>query len=203
MTQPVPDAPRPALPFVPRQVLLFSGHMVDAPGRKPPRFPASRVEAAAQRIAAALDTLGAGPGDLALTQGAAGGDLLFAQACMARGVHLQLLLPLPEAAFIERSILPSADGPVWRRRFRALRATLPEPPRVADHELGALPPGADPWERANLWLLQAALAHGADKLRLVVLWDGGGADGPGGTRHMVQQAQRLGASVTWIDTRSL
>ena len=37
---------RLAPPFVPRQVLLFSGHMVDAPGRTEPRFP-PMLEAAA------------------------------------------------------------------------------------------------------------------------------------------------------------
>ncbi|MDH5541248.1 MAG: DUF4071 domain-containing protein, partial [Rhizobacter sp.] len=68
-------------PFVPRQVLLFSGHMVDAPGRAKPRFPAAMVPRASAEIEAVLDKLGAGEGDLALTQGAAGGDLIFAEAC--------------------------------------------------------------------------------------------------------------------------
>ena len=69
-------------PDGPRQTILFTGHMVDAPGRATPRFPATRIDAAARRIAAALDDIGAGPEDLALTQGAAGGDLLFAEACL-------------------------------------------------------------------------------------------------------------------------
>jgi len=75
----------------PRRTLLFTGHMVDAPDRAQPRFPATRVDAAARRIGAALDEIGAGPEDLALTQGAAGGDLLFAEACLARGVPLRTL----------------------------------------------------------------------------------------------------------------
>ena len=71
------------VPDGPRQTILFTGHMVDAPDRAVPRFPATRVDAAAHRIAAVLDEIGAGPEDLALTQGAAGGDLLFAEACLA------------------------------------------------------------------------------------------------------------------------
>lgn len=187
----------------PRQVLLFSGHMVDAPGRAAPRLPPDRLEAAVARIAAVLDDLGAGPGDIALSEGAAGGDILFGEACVARGVALQWLLPLPEPAFVRASVLPVADGASWRMRYDALRARLAVPPRIAEAELGPLPAGMDPWERGNLWLLETALGFGADKLHLIVLWDGGGGDGPGGTRHMVDEARRLAGQVHVIDTRSL
>ena len=125
----------------PRQVLLFSGHMIDAPGRRPPRFPAEKEPAAAQKIAEALDQLGAGPEDLALAQGASGGDLLFLETCRQRGVHLQLLLPLEEPAFIERSILPSAGGDKWRDRFYQLKSGLKDDPRIMPDELGPLPKG--------------------------------------------------------------
>src|SRR5690606_8967289 len=40
----------PAARFEPRQILLFSGHMVDAPGRATPRFPASKAPVAAKAI---------------------------------------------------------------------------------------------------------------------------------------------------------
>src|SRR2546423_9396206 len=100
-------APHPA-PFQPRKAILFAGHRLDEPGRSPARFPARHERAAAARIASALARLDAGPRDLALTQGAAGGDLLFGEACLARGVPLQLLLPLPEARFIAVSLRPSS-----------------------------------------------------------------------------------------------
>ena len=187
----------------PRQVLLFSGHRVDEPQRAQPRFPAAKAPAAAQRIADLLARLHAGPGDLALTQGAAGGDLLFAEACLARGVPLRLLLPMAEPAFIARSILPCEQGPAWRDRYLAVRAQLAEPPHVADAELGPLAAGEDAWERGNRWLLDSALAHGAKRLRFITLWDGGGADGPGGTRHMVAAVRRAHGRVLRIDTHEL
>jgi hypothetical protein len=190
-------------PFEPRQVLLFSGHRVDAPGRARPRFPASRVPQAAAAIARALDALGAGAGDLALVQGAAGGDLLFAQDCAARGVRVQLLLPLPEPEFIEQSVLGCAGGEDWRARYLDLRARLPDAPRAMPDELGPLPPHADAFERGNLWLLDTALARGVDKLRFICLWDGASEDGPGGTAQLVRAVQRHTARVTWIDTRLL
>jgi len=194
---------RLAAPFVPRQVLLFSGHMLDAPGRAVPRFPESKLPQATDALQRVLDTLGAGEGELLLTQGAAGGDLLCAEACRARGVRVQLLLPLEEPEFIERSVLPSASGEDWRRRYFELKAALALPPRVMPDELGPLPPGANAFERCNLWLLYTALAYGPEKVRFVCLWDGGGGDGPGGTAHMYNEVKRRTGRVSWIDTRKL
>jgi tetratricopeptide (TPR) repeat protein len=168
----------------PRHVLLFSGHMMDAPKRKTPRFPPDKENVAAQAIGAVLDQLGTSSEDLAFSQAAAGGDLLFIDACQNRGVRCRVLLPLIEPEFIERSILPSAGGENWRDRFYAMRSKLMEPIRIMPDELGPLPKGVDPFERCNLWLLYSALACGIDKVRFVTLWNGGGGDGPGGTAHV-------------------
>ena len=107
-----------------------------------------------------LDQLGAGPDDLALCQAAAGGDLLFLEACQQRGVRCQVLLPLPEPEFIERSILPSKGGGTWRERFFQMKDRLQDPIRIMPDELGPLPNGVDPFERCNLWLLYTTLAWG-------------------------------------------
>jgi hypothetical protein len=187
----------------PRRTILFTGHMVDAPDRATPRFPASRVDAAARRIVAALDDLGAGPEDLALTQGAAGGDLLFAEACLARGVPLRLLLPLALPEFIAASLLPVVDGAAWHARFRAVVDRLDESPREAPAVLGPLAPAEDAFVRANLWLLETALAFGADRLVCICLWDGRGGDGPGGTRHLVDAVRAAGGRVVRIDSNLL
>lgn len=190
-------------PFVPRQVLLFSGHMIDAPGRTPPRLPADKEGAAAARLAQALDAAGAGEGDLALSQAAAGGDLLFVEACQARGVRCQVLLPFDEPTFIAESLLPSVSGEAWRERWFAAKARLADAPRVMPVELGPLPRGVNPYERCNLWLLYSALAWGADRLRFFCLWNGSGGDGPGGTRHMHDEVKRRTGRVAWVDTRTL
>jgi tetratricopeptide (TPR) repeat protein len=192
---------KPADRWEPRQVLLFSGHMIDAPDRPVPRFPADKDPIAARRIGEALTQLGAGPDDLALCQAAAGGDLLFLEACQQLGVHCQVHLPFPESDFIQRSILPSAGGVQWRERFYAMKAKLGSPPRIMPMELGPLPKGVDPFERCNLWLLYTALAAGVDKVRFVCLWNGGGGDGPGGTAYMYNEVQRRTGRVQWIDTR--
>lgn len=198
----------PFASFVPHRVFLFSGHRIDAPDRRTPRFPPHCEAIAAANNGAALDAWGAGPGDLALSQGASGGDILFLEACHARGLRLQMLLPFDEPEFIETSILPSADGQQWRERYHALKPQLASPPQVMPADLEALPglripEDAGPYERCNLWLLHTALQWGADKLRFLCLWNGGGADGAGGTAHMYNEVRRRDGQVTWLDTRAL
>lgn len=188
----------------PPQVLLFSGHMVDAPDRPMPRFPSSKVSMAARAIDRALDSLAAGPGDLALTQGACGGDILFTEACLRRAVEVRWLLPFIEREFIEASVRVGGDD--WVRRYQEAKAALAEPPRAAPEALGPPPPGrgeAYPYERCNLWLLHSALSLGGDQTSLVCLWDGGGGDGPGGTAHMVKEVERHGGRIIRIDPRTL
>ena len=185
----------------PRQVLLFSGHMIDAPDRRTPRFPAIKESIAAQKISEALDKLGAGPEDLALTQGACGGDLLFTEACQQRNVTMQWMQPFHEPEFIQKSVI--CRGEAWRNRYLAAKAKLTTAIRSAPEKLGSLPEGIDPYERCNLWLLHTALAYGVEKVHFICLWDGGGGDSPGGTAHMYEEVKDRTGNVTWIDTRTL
>lgn len=194
---------RPEAQWQPRKVFLFSGHMVDKPDRDPPRFPNDKAGIAAGKIAETLAALGAGEGDLALTQGATGGDILFAEACAKLGVRIQLLQPFPEAEFIQRSILPSDQGENWRTRYFKLREHTPLSPRTMSDELGPLPKGVDPYERCNLWLLYTALACGIDKVHFICLWNGGGGDGLGGTAHMYKEVNERTGQVSWLDTKEL
>lgn len=197
-----PDRPLPTC-LQPRRVILFSGHMVDAPGRTPARFPPPRVPAAAVRIAAALDALEAGPADLGLTQGAAGGDLLFAEAAQARGLPLLFLQPFSEDEFVERSVRPVQDGERWVARYRAVAARLSAPPHSMPPAPGEGGSEESPFERCNRWLLDTALACGGERVWLLCLWDGRRGDGAGGTAHMVEQVSRHHGHVIHIDTAEL
>lgn len=192
---------KPEADWQPRQVILFSGHMVDAPDRPTRRFPADKEPIAAQKIAEALDRLGANANDLALCQAAAGGDTLFLEACQRRDVRCHVLLPLGEPEFIDRSIQRSAGGDAWRERFFNVKKQLKDPMRIMPDELGPLPAGVDAFERCNLWLLYTTLAWGVAKARFVCLWNGGGGDGPGGTEHLYNEVKKRTGQVTWIDTR--
>jgi len=187
----------------PRQAILFSGHMMDTPHRPQSRFPAAMEGAATERIGAALDALDAGAEDIAFCQAAAGGDLIFLEACQRRGVRCQVLLPFEEAIFLQRSVLPSVHGQQWRDRYVAMKEKLTMPIRLMPDELGPTPDKGNPYERCNLWLLNSALAFGIDRVCFITLWNGGGGDGPGGTAHLVEEVQQRTGRVTWIDTRSL
>ncbi len=183
----------------PGKVVLFSGHMIDAPGREKPRFPPDKEPIAAGAIAAALAEFDVGPADLCICGGACGGDLLFAEAALGCSARLELYIPFDERAFLEKSV--DFAGGDWRARFFAAKA------RAALHvqplELGRLPPDEDPYERNNRWMLDAASRFGPDKVDLVCLWNGEGGDGPGGTRHMMEEVRMRGGRALWLDTRKL
>jgi hypothetical protein len=188
---------------VPRMVLLFSGHRVDAPGRSPARFPAAKIASATLAIEAALDALQPGPDDLALTQGSAGGDLIFAEGCIRRRVPLRLLLPVDEARFIDQSVRASADGKRWVERYRTVRSAVSDPPRVVAEPPRQAGASRDRFELCNRWLLETALAYGAERVRLICLWDGQPGGGPGGTADLVAEARRRDLPITWLDARRL
>ena len=180
----------------PRKVLLFSGHMIDAPGRKETRFPPDKEPIAADAIAKTLALIDAGPGDLAICSGACGGDLLFAEASLARGLRLELYIPFDEPIFLANSVdFANSD---WRTRFFAAksRAVL----HVMADELGPLPQGQDPYERDNLWMLESAIRFGAEKIDFICLWNGQGGDGPGGTQHLMEEVRRRAGRTHWLDT---
>lgn len=197
---------KPADRWQPRQVFLFSGHRIDEPGRKEPRFPADKESIAAAKIGQTLDQFGANADDLAYSQAASGGDLLFIEACQKRGVRCQVLLPFAQPTFITESIRSSVGGEQWTDRFYAVDAQLQKdktPMRIMPEALGPLPKGANAYERCNLWLLYSALSNGLDKVRFIALWNGGGSDGPGGTQHLYNEVQRRTGRVTWLKTTEL
>src|ERR1700684_750718 len=102
-------------PQAPRKVVLFSGHMIDAPGRAKPRFPPDKEPIAAEAIADALAGLDVGPQDLCICGGACGGDLLFAEAALARSALLEIYIPFEEPTFLEKSVDFAKKD--WRARF--------------------------------------------------------------------------------------
>ena len=182
------------------RILLFSGHMVDRPGRAVARLPAAHVPAARRHIEAELQRLYIGAGDRAITSAASGGDLLFAQGCLARQAPVEVYLPYPRERFLQTSVLPG--GAQWLDTFDAVLAdpntelhVLPEAQDDAE--------GGNAYARCNLVMLQRALDLAGSDVDLVCLWDGGEGDGPGGTAHMVNEVRRHGGRVHWIDTRTL
>lgn len=184
---------------VPRKVFLFSGHMIDAPNRETPRFPPKYEPVVANAIAVVLSDLDAGSEDLSICGGACGGDLLFAEASLARGVPLEICLPFDEAAFVVESV--DFAGGNWHERFIAAKSACAL--HVMPEERGPLAEGDDAYEQNNLWMLEEASRFGAEKVEFIYLWNGQGGDGPGGTQHLLQEVQRRAGHAHWLDTRVL
>ena len=95
-------------------VLAFAGHMVDAPGRTLPRFPALLAPA----VAAALDEyIGRLRAPIVYTSAACGADLLFIEAALARHAEVNIVLPFDRNDFVRTSVAVAGDA--WIGRFDA------------------------------------------------------------------------------------
>jgi hypothetical protein len=180
--------------------------MIDKLDRNPPRFPPECEPSVAGEIDAKLTELGVGSTDLGITQGACGGDLLFAEAMLKRGSALELHLPLAEKIFLENSVDFRKDSSTvpdrWRDRFLAVRHHSSVTIKTMPAQLGLGQPD-NVYERCNLWMLERALSFGADKVRFICVWNGEGGDGPGGTADMRKAVEKSGGAQCWIDTRTL
>ena len=185
---------------VPRQVFLFSGHMIDAPDRSPPRFPPDKEPLAAAAIDKLLDELGAGTTDMAISSGACGGDLLFAESCLQRRLCVEIYLPLMQEEFVKESI--DFAGEHWREKFFAVKERARRW-HVMPQELGPTPSGEDSFACGNLWMLDQALAYGSRKVSFICLWDRQAGDGPGGTRHLHDAVVQGSGKAYVLDTTKL
>jgi len=182
------------------RAVVISGHMIDSPGRTPPRFPPEAAPAVRQSMGRILAERHVGPGDLAITSGARGTDIIGAELCLARGLTVWLLLPLPESAFLDRSVrLPGSD---WEARFRALKDRCLV--RYQQDALGPPAPGENPFARNNRWCLDLGQAESAEGgLFGLAVWDEQPASRPGGAADFVAQATERGITVEVVNPTNL
>jgi hypothetical protein len=205
----------------PARVLLFTGHMIDAPGRITPRFPVDKAERARTAIREAVVAERAEGIAFGLAGGACGGDILFHEVCAELGIASRLYLAVPPAVYVTTSV--AHGGPDWESRFWDLCARLPPRLLVDSEERARLVHDPNPerqkellprwlrdrpdygiWQRAALWLLHHALAAGPANVTLIALWDGEPTgDGAGGTADLVTRARARGARVVHLNTRAL
>ena len=185
----------------PRKVILFSGHMIDHPGRRSPRFPPQMETAVTREMVKMLDAWAIGPEDLALCGGACGGDLIFAELCLKKNACLEIRIPFPEPEFLKKSV--NFAGDQWQKRFHRVKQHLNTKILIMPDELGPLPEDANPYEKNNLWQLQTALSGDARDINFLCLWDGKPGDGPGGTQHMYTEVKKHSGQVHIIESVKL
>ncbi len=216
----VGEPPPPAVTPQRKRVLLFAGHMIDAPDRNQPRFPADKEQTARDKIrAAVVKEVNSGAGVVSgYAGGASGGDILFHEVCAELGIPTQLYLAIPPQKYVTTSVQQA--GEEWVDRFWKLYKTHSETKHLrilseATDEDENLPawlrekPDYGIWQRNNLWMLFNALDESCDpksddpNITLIGLWDGKGGDGPGGTGDLVKKVRDLGARSEVISTNEL
>lgn len=166
--------------------VIFTGHMIDLPGRPEPRFPPALEEGAAAAIRGALvETRASMPGEkVGYASAARGGDILFHEEARKLGLRTVIVLPFAPELFETTSVAGLAEGE-WVERFHALLAEEPQ----ACINLN-LPRSSEVYALCNTRMVELARAHGA--YHLIALWDGEGGDGPGGTADLVRKAETDG-----------
>jgi class 3 adenylate cyclase len=97
------------------KVAMFSGHMIDGPGRSRARFPAHIEPFVAAEIAASIAKQGVGFG---YCSAACGADILFAEQMQAAGAEVDIVLPFQRDDFVRTSV--AFAGEQWVARFEAV-----------------------------------------------------------------------------------
>jgi hypothetical protein len=161
-------------------VVVVSGHMVDTPDRPHRRFPEEEVPRVSREVEAALERWEVGPRTTLVTGGARGADIIAAEAARRRGASLRLVLALEPDEFVARSVALPGTG--WERRFRALLLE-------ADVEVAGGPDDDEVFARTNDRIIEIAREID-ERPYAVIVWDGEGGDGPGGTGDFVSQLGR-------------
>jgi class 3 adenylate cyclase len=98
-------------------VIAFAGHMIDAPDRKSPRFPAALAPAVQQALRERLAKLQT---PIAYTSAACGADIIFIEAALERGAEVNVVLPFDRNDFVQTSV--AVGGAEWIGRFDAALA---------------------------------------------------------------------------------
>jgi len=175
------------------KLVVFSGHMLDAPDRRTPRFPPSKENEIKELLEKQLTAMNAGIG---FASAASGSDILFLEAMIARGGAIHLVLPWPAEEFVKTSVaIAGSDG--WVERFHKVLDRA-----ASIRVLGELymPGSATGFEYCNLAMcgLARLFARSLDlEITPLAVWDGY-TGAPGGTGSFVRYWRNHGSPVKVI-----
>lgn len=172
-------------------VAVFTGHMVDPPGRVPPRFPTEREPEIREQIFRYLKQVKAAYGYSSV---ACGGDILFCECLLEMDAKVNLVLPCPVNVFKRQSV--SFGGPDWERRFHnvlGLSTTIliANPSEYSGSNSDATSSMALVYANRIMTGMAVLQAQSLDlDLKAVTLWDGKPGEKAGGTGSVVEEWQR-------------
>ncbi|HUX13863.1 MAG TPA: TRAFs-binding domain-containing protein [Spirochaetia bacterium] len=179
-------------------VIAFTGHMVDAPGRRTPRFPSEIAGEVALRIGAALADMG---GEIGIASAASGSDVIFLEAMQERGGETNIILPFDRDDFIAASV--ESAGVEWRQRVEKVleRSTEIEQVTRGKYE------GDDVlFSYANQIIMGKTILRSrfleTDPILLAV-WDGKQSKVQGGTGEFIHMWEKTGHMLEVINLREM
>lgn len=181
---------------------LFSGYMIDFPGKERKTFPADKEDEIRSDLRKTLSKLKPTANDRAFLAGlSAGSEIIAAEVCAELGLEVKAFLPLSESAYVRNFVSPA--GEAWVDRFYKIRN---HPLMDTIHQIENVGPpkdGADPYERNNRWALYAALGRaGMRNVRLIAVWTETGGEPRDRdarlVRHMIELTRDMGGAVELI-----
>ena len=173
-------------------IAVFSGHMIDAPGRPSPRFPPQAEEHVRLGIREIIERHHVAFGYASC---ACGGDILFLEEVLAAGGHVVVVPPLPLEKTIRNSVA-FAPGD-WEARLRTILAN----PRTTflDAECDETGENDDMvYAFCNRYLFGLSMLRSKElafPLRGICVWDGRRSGLPGGTDSAVLRWRTAGIPV--------
>ena len=177
------------------QVVMFTGHMLDAPERPQPRFPASTERIIYKRI---LHTLRQWETKIGFSSASGGADILFLEALKELGAETNIVLPHPPELFIETSVACVAGGD-WVARFKRVLADARQVTELSASVGDQVTYHFNGIVMAGLATLRCSQLHG--NLRGLTVWDLD-AGYVGGTGSTVSEWLRRGISVERFSPRA-
>lgn len=180
-------------------VLVFTGHMVDLPDRKTPRFPPALEPFAAKAIGEFVSSIKSNRNGtlVGIASGARGGDIIFHEICRDLDIPTIIVLPFGAEGFIKSSVTGANSGN-WTERFQQVWDAHEADRRIV-LEAGEK---TDPFDACNNTMLDMAERIGA-RVELIALWDGTDIGKPGGRGAFVSDARSKGCHFTHIDIKAL
>lgn len=163
--------------------------MIDTSHRPVPRFPESLENAVSNKIGQILKqelkestcTL------LGISSASAGGDIIFQETCRKLAIPTKIYLAFKPEEFAKRSV--SYAGISWLSRYNKL---LESGPYHIMQSFSCITNDWELFEKANIWMLEEAVAYAAQEVKLLALWDLIKVEKRGGTQHMIDIARKIG-----------
>ncbi len=179
-------------------VLAFTGHLIDAPDGRKPRFPSDLEPAVASVLRRYLAPLHL---PIVYTSAACGADLMFIEAALDVGAEVNVVLPFDRADFVRTRV--AVGGESWVQRFDDAMARVNRIILATDESYL----GDDVLFEHAVWLIEGLCALRASQLQttpsLLCVLDRGSASQVEGMSAAWDRWRNLRSEPTFVDLSEL